>query len=90
MIQNVSAALLDAADKCGFWFDVEGQHPAALVDGVPVGLPLPRRDGEPSLAVHRSTRDAIAAFKASVIEALAPSSGIHSRRMAQYLSLLAR
>ncbi|MBN8499925.1 MAG: hypothetical protein J0M19_02095 [Sphingomonadales bacterium] len=83
-------ALLHAAHRCGFWFDDERQRPAALVDGVPIALPEPRRDGECSLAVHRSTREAVATFRQQVIEALAPSPGVSSRRMAQYLDLLAR
>ncbi len=83
-------ALLHAALRCGFWFDDECQRPAALVDGVPISLPEPRRDGECSLAVHRSTREAVATFRQQVIEALAPSPGVSSRRIAQYLDLLAR
>ncbi|KAF0231830.1 MAG: hypothetical protein FD175_391 [Beijerinckiaceae bacterium] len=83
-------ALLEAAHGHGLWFDTARQRPAVLVDGVPVALPLPRRDGECSLSVHRSTRDAIVAFKASVIAALTPSPGISPRRMKHYLDLLAR
>lgn len=83
-------ALLHAARKCSFWFDDDRQRPATLVDGVPVALPACRHDGECSLAVHRSTRDAVAVFKQQVIEALAPSPGVSSRRIAQYLDLLSR
>lgn len=83
-------ALLEAARECGFWFDSDRQRPAALVAGVPVALPLPRRDGECSLAVHRSTRETVTAFKASVIASLAPSPDISPRRMKHYLDLLAR
>ncbi|CAN1553815.1 hypothetical protein MCEMSEM23_02303 [Rhabdaerophilaceae bacterium] len=89
-MSSLIKALLEAAHGRGLWFDTARQRPAVLVDGVSVALPLPRRDGECSLAVHRSTRETVTAFKASVIAALAPSPSVSSRRMKHYLDLLAR
>jgi hypothetical protein len=90
MVDSLKPALVEAARESGFWFDDDRQRPAALVDGVPIALPLPRRDGECSLSVHRSTRGTLELFKQNVIAALAPSSDVNSRRMRHYLELLAR
>lgn len=83
-------ALLEAARECGFWFDPARQRPAVLLDGVPVALPLPRKDGECSRAVHSSTRGAVTGYKQRTIEAFAPSPGVGSRRLRHYFDLLAR
>jgi hypothetical protein len=82
--------MLEGARACALWFDKDRQKPCILVESVPMTLPQPCKDGECSLSVHQSTREAVASFKQCTVEALAPSTSISSRRMKHYLDLLAR
>lgn len=84
-------ALLRAARTSELWYDAERERPCMLVDGAPVPLPRPRKDGACPASSHHSVRAALDDFKRAVITALTPSlGGAPSRRMRHYAALLAR
>lgn len=87
----LDAALLHAARQCDLWYCPERGRPCMLIDGAPVRLPRPRKDGGCPASSHRTVRAAVEGFKKAAFAALTPTlAPSNSRRLEQYATLLAR